>query len=227
MDVRPVLTRPKVRAAAGFLVAALGVLGLGVGAQPSLAAADTKTASSLTVVVNKTHPLQPITYAPVLGSYNLAKPASDAFIVMRSAMAKAGAGDLVLISGFRSYASQKAIFNRNVGRFGRAETLKITALPGYSEHQTGLAADLGATGQGCRAYPCFANTKAGKWLAANSWQFGFILRYPNGATAITGYDFEPWHFRFVGKQTAKAMHLAKATVLETFFGLPPAPAYLK
>jgi len=213
---------------AGALVSApFGALGSTSAASALASGYDTTTANSLTVVVNKTHPLKPITYAPKLGSYNLAKPASAALVAMRAAMAKAGAGDLQLGSGYRSYYSQKAIFDRNVGRFGRAETLKLTALPGYSEHQTGLAADLVATGQGCRMYPCFANTKAGKWLAANSWQFGFILRYPQGATRITGYDFEPWHFRFVGVALATAMHKAKATVLETYLGLPSAPNYLQ
>lgn len=188
---------------------------------------DLNSAASLTVVVNKVRPLKPVRYRPqVMGSYNLAKPASDALTKMRAAMAKAGAGDLILASGYRSYFSQKAIYERNLAKLGVSGAQKLTAMPGYSEHQTGLAADLAATGQGCRIFMCFADTPAGKWLAANSWQFGFILRYPSGATKVTGYQYEPWHFRFVGKPLAAAMHKAKASVLETFLGLPAAPSYL-
>ena len=188
---------------------------------------DVDSASSLTVVVNKIRPLKPVKYHPAaFGSFNLAKPASDALVKMRAAMAKAGAGDLVLASGYRGYFTQKSIYARNLVRLGTKGAQRLTAMPGYSEHQTGLAADLAATGQGCRIYVCFAETKAGKWLAKNSWQFGFILRYPNGATKITGYQYEPWHFRFVGTELAKAMHLAKATVLESYLNLPAAPDYL-
>jgi len=99
------------------------------------------------------------------------------------------------------------------------------AKPGFSEHQTGLAADISATDQTCAIKICFAHTKAGRWLAANAYKFGFILRYPRGATAVTGYQFEPWHYRFVGTKLALEMHKAKATVLETYLALPPAPDY--
>ena len=226
---------PKLKFARGFAAVAVAFAllaagfsgGASAGAAPVTAAVyDTTTGSSLTVVVNKKHPLTPLTYKPAkFGSNNLAKPASDAFDLMRVAMAKAGAGDLVLASGYRGYYEQKAIFNRNVARWGKAKAFALTAKPGFSEHQTGLAADLSASGQGCRLFACFASTKAGKWLASNSWRYGFILRYPNGATKITGYDFEPWHYRFVGKPLAGAMHNAKAAVLETYLGLPAAPTY--
>ena len=183
-------------------------------------------ASSVTVVVNKSRPLKPVQYAPPeFGAYNLAKPASDALSKMRVAMAKAGAGNLLLSSGYRPYSAQKAIYQSKVALLGLTAGQRLAAKPGYSEHQTGLAADLSAAGQGCAIRVCFADTKGGKWLAKNSWRYGFILRYPNGATKITGYQFEPWHFRFVGKPLATAMHAAKASVLESFLGLPPAPKY--
>jgi D-alanyl-D-alanine carboxypeptidase len=101
----------------------------------------------------------------------------------------------------------------------------LAARPGYSEHQTGLAADVSASGQGCVIQVCFAKTKAGKWLAANAWQYGFILRYPDGQTKTTGYQFEPWHFRYVGVQLATEMKSQNITVLEKFWNLPAAPAY--
>jgi D-alanyl-D-alanine carboxypeptidase len=183
-------------------------------------------ASSVTVVVNKSRPLTPVQYAPAkFGAYNLAKPASDALSKMRLAMAKAGAGELLLSSGYRGYQTQKAIYQSKVALLGLAAGQRLAAKPGFSEHQTGLAADLSAVGQGCSIRVCFAETKAGRWLAKNSWRYGFILRYPNGATKITGYQFEPWHFRFEGKPLATAMHQAKANVLESFLGLPRAPRY--
>ena len=188
---------------------------------------DIDTASSLTVVVNKSRPLVPVTYGPAqFGSYNLAKPASDALAKMRRGMAKAGAGDLLLSSGYRGYYSQRAIYRKDVAALGLIKGQRLAAKPGFSEHQTGLAADLAAAGQGCAIRVCFSTTRAGKWLAANAWRYGFILRYPKGATSVTGYQFEPWHFRFVGAKLASAMHAAKAAVLETFLGLPPAPDYL-
>ena len=216
-------------------------LGLALGASVVLSAAasasaaapaatvfgyDIDTASSLTVVVNKSRPLIPVTYGPAqFGNYNLAKPASDALSKMRRAMAKAGAGDLLLSSGYRGYYSQRAIYRKDVAALGLIKGQRLAAKPGFSEHQTGLAADLSAAGQGCAIRICFSTTKAGKWLASNSWKYGFILRYPNGATSITGYQFEPWHFRFVGKQLSVEMHNAGAKVLETYLTLPAAPDY--
>jgi D-alanyl-D-alanine carboxypeptidase len=112
-----------------------------------------------------------------------------------------------------------------VAQLGLVAGEYLAARPGYSEHQTGLAADLSAAGQGCVIRVCFANTKAGKWLAANAWQYGFILRYPKGHTATTGYQFEPWHYRYVGVELSTQMHLTGVAVLEDFFGLPAAPKY--
>ncbi len=188
---------------------------------------DIDSASSLTVVVNKTRPLTPVTYGPAqFGAVNLAKPAADAFARMRHGMAKAGDGDLYISSGYRGYYSQRAIYRRDVAKLGLLRGQRLAAKPGYSEHQTGLAADLAAYGQGCVVKVCFSTTKASAWLVANSWRYGFILRYPQGQTKITGYQFEPWHYRFVGKTLSIQMHKAKATVLETFLGLPAAPDYI-
>ena len=119
-----------------------------------------------------------------------------------------------------------AVHSRDVAKFGLVAGENLAARPGYSEHQTGLAADLGAVGQdACRIRVCFAQTPSGKWLAANAWQFGFILRYPDGQSATTGYQFEPWHYRYVGLDLSTKMHNAGATVLEKYFGLPAAATY--
>jgi len=183
-------------------------------------------ANSLWVVVNKQRPLAPITYAPAkFGSVNMAKPAADAFLKMKAAMKLAGAGTLILNSGYRSYNTQVGVHSHQVARLGLKAGEALAARPGYSEHQTGLAGDFSALGQGCTIQVCFATTKAGKWLAANAWQYGFILRYPNGQTAVTGYQFEPWHFRYVGVDLATEMKSKNISVLEKFWNLPAAPSY--
>ena len=195
---------------------------------PQKPAYDTDTASSLTVVVNKMRPLNPLTYHPrKIGAVELAKPAADAFLKMQAAAHKAGAGELKIDSGFRDFATQQDTYLHYTASLGMNKGENRAAKPGYSEHQTGLAADISATDQTCAIKICFSKTKAGRWLAANSYKFGFILRYPHGATSVTGYQFEPWHYRFVGKKLALEMHLAKAKVLETYLGLPPAPDYVE
>ena len=144
---------------------------------------------------------------------------------MARAMKTAGAGTLVLQSAYRSFASQTAVHARQVARLGKAKGEALAARPGFSEHQTGLAADVAAVSQGCVIQICFAKTKAGSWLASNAYLYGFILRYPKGQTAITGYQFEPWHFRFVGVSLAGQMHRDGIKTLESFWKLPAAPAY--
>jgi zinc D-Ala-D-Ala carboxypeptidase len=185
-------------------------------------------ANSLWVVANKQRPLNPITYKPALGYFKgvaLAKVTSTALTQMAAGMTKDKAGTLLLNSGYRSYDTQKIVHARQVANLGLKAGEALAARPGYSEHQTGLAADVSAFGQGCVIQVCFAKTKAGKWLSANAWQYGFILRYPDGQTKITGYQFEPWHFRFVGVQLATEMKSQNIATLENFWQLPAAPSY--
>ena len=85
--------------------------------------------------------------------------------------------------------------------------------------------DISAVPLKCPLEACFADTPQGKWLAKNAYKWGFILRYPKGMDDITGYTFEPWHYRFVGKALAKEMRDTEVKTLEEFFGLPPAPDY--
>jgi zinc D-Ala-D-Ala carboxypeptidase len=185
-------------------------------------------ANSLWVVANKQRPLNPITYKPAIGYFKgvqVAKVTAVALNQMAAGMLKAKAGTLLLNSGYRSYTTQVSVHDRQVARLGLKAGEALAARPGYSEHQTGLAADVSAAGQGCTIQVCFATTKAGKWLAANAWQYGFILRYPDGQTKTTGYQFEPWHFRYVGVQLATEMKSQNITVLEKFWKLPAAPSY--
>ena len=185
-------------------------------------------AASLDVVVNKQRPLNPITYKPKLATVNgvsIAASIVDPYKAMAAGMKAARAGILILNSGYRSFDSQSRIHANQVARLGLAAGEALAARPGYSEHQTGLAVDVSAKGQGCAIYTCFAKTTAGKWLAANAYQYGFILRYYNGQTAIHGYQFEPWHYRYVGVEIATLMKLKRIGVLERFWALPAAPNY--
>ena len=188
-----------------------------------------QSAGSLLVVVNKQRPLNPKTYAPKPLAYvngvALFKDAAVALQQMAAGMKKAGAGTLWLNSGYRSYATQVSVHSRQVKTLGLEAGERLAARPGYSEHQTGLAADVSALGQGCVIQVCFAKTKAGRWLAANSWQYGWILRYEDGQTQTTGYQFEPWHFRYVGIDLATDYCAKRAKSLEAYWGLPAAPNY--
>lgn len=138
------------------------------------------------LIANKTYDL-PSNYNPgdLLPEFKLA------FQNMKDGAKKEGIS-LTVVSGFRSYSYQKTLYNNYVNRDGKAAADRYSARPGHSEHQTGLAADLNQVSD------TFGETKAGKWLAANCWKYGFILRYPKGKESITGYMYESWHFRYIG-----------------------------
>lgn len=188
---------------------------------------------SITVVVNKHRPLNPLSYEAgdmvvpgVVGNPNgrlLRAEAAAALERMGTDAANAGIW-MTILSGYRSYATQEQTYNGFVARDGEERANQYSAKPGHSEHQTGLAVDLD-DGSGCALYTCFADTAAGQWLAANAWQYGFVLRYPDGYIGITGYEFEPWHYRYVGTEVSTAMHNSGIATLEEFFGLEPAPTY--
>ena len=102
----------------------------------------------------------------------------------------------------------------------------MSARPGYSEHQTGMAMDILDTVSGCSTDGrCFAATPAYAWLQQNAYRFGYVLRYPDGGTPVMGYEFEPWHWRWVGVPLATELHSTGIPTLEEFFGLPAAPGY--
>ena len=110
---------------------------------------------------------------------------------------------LLATSGFRSYSTQKAIFERKLEKMSERAANASVAKPGYSEHQTGLAMDVeGESALGMGLVEDFAKTPEGKWLAEHCHEYGFIIRYPEGKTDITGYIYEPWHIRYVGKEAA-------------------------
>ncbi|MBM7832119.1 D-alanyl-D-alanine carboxypeptidase [Agromyces cerinus] len=181
--------------------------------------------NSIWVVVDKLRPLNPQDFEPddlvdVPVPYTweplLRQEASDAIVAMFQAASDEADLSLASNSAYRSYSTQEEIYD--------GDDL-LTARPGFSEHQTGLVMDIGAESGDCSLDACFADTAEGIWLRDNAWRFGFILRYPADKTPVTGYEFEPWHFRYVGVPLATEMHETGVTTLEEFFGLPAAPEY--
>lgn len=182
---------------------------------------------SIWVVVNKQRPLDPKTYAPddltsVGGGQRLRAEAASA---LSKLITDAKMADLYIspLSGYRSYSTQVSVYNNEVAANGQAVADTQSARPGYSEHQTGLAIDVG--GGGCGIEDCFGNTNEGKWVAANAYKYGFIIRYIPGKQTITGYRAEPWHIRYVGAALATEMRNQNIQTLEEFFGLPAALNY--
>lgn len=119
---------------------------------------------------------------------------------------------LKLVSGYRSYSTQKSIYNSYINRWGREYTDTVSARPGHSEHQTGLAFDVGELSNN------YGNTKEGIWLKENCHRYGFILRYLKGKEDITGYTYEPWHIRYVGVEIATEI-MSKNITLEEYLGI--------
>lgn len=117
-----------------------------------------------------------------------------------------------IVSGYRSYAYQQTLFDDYVKRDGLAAAEKYSAHPGESEHQSGLAFDVGAVDD------TYGSTPAGKWLATHCQQYGFIIRYGEGQERITGYQYEPWHIRYVGKVAATQI-MKKGITLEEYLGV--------
>jgi D-alanyl-D-alanine carboxypeptidase len=111
------------------------------------------------------------------------------------------------VSGYRSYTKQQTVYGNKVKATGsETKAQEYVAPPGASEHQLGLAMDVGAKGTASGLNGSFGKTKAGKWLKENACRFGFIIRYPQEWEAVTGYKYEPWHVRYVGVTYATAMY---------------------
>jgi D-alanyl-D-alanine carboxypeptidase len=183
--------------------------------------------ASTWVVVNKARPLTPIDYAPtdlvsLGGRYQLRAEAAQAMQDMLAAAASDGL-TITVQSAYRSYDYQVGVFSAQVSRFGETQAEIQVARPGYSEHQTGLAADVG--GGGCDIDRCFGRNDEGRWVAEHAADFGYVVRYPDGQTDVTGFRFEPWHVRYVGVPLATEVRRTGAPTLEAFFGLPAAPDY--
>ncbi|MGF2949135.1 M15 family metallopeptidase [Microbacterium alcoholitolerans] len=187
------------------------------------------------VVVNKHRPLQPEAFVPASltgvgvratsGSDDLRPEATAALDAMADAIVAEGAGTIGINNGYRSYDVQTRTYGSHVRQKGQAGADAISARPGFSEHQSGLAFDLIACSPQCGSHEAFGSTSQGEWVAANAWRFGFIVRYEQGETGTTGYEPEPWHIRYLGEELAAAYHDGGFHTLEEFFGLPAAPDY--
>jgi zinc D-Ala-D-Ala carboxypeptidase len=186
---------------------------------------------SIWIIVNKQRPPLPSDFRPEglrAPNVRLRLAASEQqmqiggrIIPEIEAMFAAAANDgvqLVFGSGYRSYALQKQFYDSYVTRDGQAAADRYSARPGTSEHQTGLAFDVTSPSGRCHLEICFENLPEGQWVAQNAHKFGFIIRYPNGKEHITGYQYEPWHLRYVGKELAEELYRSGQT-MEEFFGL--------
>jgi len=121
-------------------------------------------------------------------------------------------------SAYRSYNTQQGLFNDYASRHGEEEANRFSARPGQSEHQLGTAVDFGGTGADFTA--AFGETEQGRWLAENAYKFGFALSYPQGKEHITGYIYEPWHFRYIGVEAAREWKESGLTLKEYLEGKP-------
>ncbi|MFC9350803.1 D-alanyl-D-alanine carboxypeptidase family protein [Arthrobacter sp. NPDC057013] len=189
------------------------------------------------VIVNKHRPLKPANYVPadlvqprvalaVTGEAAQLNRTTAAAAERMFAAAAADGVNITLASGYRSYATQVVTYNGWVSSQGRAAADTASARPGYSEHQTGWAFDIGDAGGACSFQPCFAEQPAAVWAKANAHRFGFVVRYPWMQHTITGYFYESWHLRYIGVEAATDMRKRGVATLEQYFGLASAPGYL-
>lgn len=188
---------------------------------------DTKP-DSYTVLVNRDYPISkdyvpsdlvvpnvPFSYYGVYEKSYVRKRAAKALEEL-FAGARAEGYTLKLVSAYRSYERQMQIYNNNVKTRGKDKTDKVSAMPGSSEHQTGLAIDVSADSVNCTIEESFGRSAEGKWLKKNCQKYGFIIRYPKNKTKITGYSYEPWHIRYVGRNLAKYLKKNKLTLEEYY-----------
>ncbi len=191
---------------------------------------DTTSPDSIHFIANKTYSL-PENYIPtdlVVPDVRLRLSSSHEQMKFRQISsnplkqmfdaAKADGVELVFGSGYRSYSLQSQFYNSYVARDGKDAADRYSARPGHSEHQTGLSFDATSPSGACHLEICFEDTPEGAWLAKNAHKFGFTIRYQNGKESITGYQYEPWHFRYVGVDLANQLQETGET-LEEFFNL--------
>ncbi len=195
-------------------------------ASPSVGSAAHRDPSRIDVVVNKKHPLQPLRYAPNVttaacstsGSAVISVLAVSDFQALCNA-AKAAGVPLNTSSSYRSYDTQVYTYNHWVSVNGsQAAADRVSARPGYSEHQTGLAADFSVPNG--PSLDNFTGTPQQKWLSVNAWKYGWIQRFTASNSAYTGYDPESWHYRYIGRSTAQTYVSNNGGSLEQFWGIP-------
>ena len=189
---------------------------------------DYSLTNSIWALISKTHPIS-IDYVPELlkipdvatrtdKSDDERSVRSDIETSLKDMFTAANntGNQLMIGSGYRSAALQQIYLNSAASSVGITAANQSIALPGQSEHQTGLAVDISTVSRNCYLDTCFADTSDGQWLVYNSYKYGFILRYPSGKESITGYQYEPWHFRYVGIDLATALHNSGLTLDEAW-----------
>lgn len=174
--------------------------------------------SAIDIMVNKAHCLSPLNFTPSdlvsIDGYLFSAKAAPSLQAMLAAAATDGL-TITLTSTYRSYENQITTYNGWVATNGSTEAADtVSARPGYSEHQTGLAADLGTAG--C-VLECFAGTPHYAWLQQNAAKYGFIQRYYAGHEGTTGYNPEAWHYRYVGTEVALDMKAKGIKTLEEYW----------
>ncbi|WP_244444815.1 M15 family metallopeptidase [Paenibacillus camerounensis] len=187
---------------------------------------------SVTVMVNKqyklpdgykpadlVYPEVPFLFSEKIEKRMMRKTAASALEKM-FAGAKSDGIHLAGVSAYRSEKTQTTLFNNYVKRDGEDKARTYSAVPGHSEHQTGLAIDISGSDGKCAAESCFGGTKEAEWLAAHAAEYGFIIRYPEGKQAITGYKYEPWHVRYVGQEIAGDIAERGITLEEYYDAVP-------
>jgi len=132
------------------------------------------------------------------------------------AMAKAAEANgtpLVAWSPFRGYRQQRRLFNDYASGYGYDEATTFSARPGHSEHQLGLAIDFVAVGD-TGLTSNWEVTRTGRWMARHAWQYGWVMSYPKGKSDVTCFSYEPWHYRYVGREVAAEIHASGLTIRE-------------
>lgn len=168
-------------------------------------------------LITREQPIEPLRYAPddlvdvQGGPYQLRAEAAEQLELLLAEAEEQGYPWLVVSSGFRAYEVQDGTHQDWVNRVGPDRAAEVSAVAGHSEHQLGLAVDLGGE---CGLYDCFGHSEDGAWVARNAHRWGFIIRYPEGGQEVTGYDWEPWHLRYVGPRAAWLMQLTGETYWE-------------
>ncbi|MDO4553258.1 MAG: M15 family metallopeptidase, partial [Bacillota bacterium] len=183
-------------------------------------------AQGVLLLVNKQHPLSP-DYRPEdltsikyyaadrseSGRYMRAEAAEAFHRLVETAAAEEGY-TIVMTTAYRSYSFQKILWDNYVAQDGEALASTYSARPGTSEHQTGLAVDVSSPSVNYRLTREYGETAEGAWLRENAHRFGFIIRFPQGKEEITGYNYEPWHLRYVGEEAAAEIYEQGITLEE-------------
>lgn len=191
---------------------------------PKVDAKELSDASSMLALINPNIKLSPEDYTPkdlvsVDGTSYKMRPEAAEAVEELVADARAAGHSVKVLSAFRSYQRQSALFNQYQAKYGTAYAERISARPGTSEHQLGLAADLGYTNSRAELKEAFGQTPAGQWIAKHAVDYGLIIRYPQGMEGTTGYKYEPWHVRYIGKDQAQAMEESGAETYEEYYSL--------